>query len=420
MTVSRSVASIWWISLLGAVAAACTNSGNVPKAALSANAVPGASAGTSASAPLGGSSSPALTPGGAAGVSGSLSNNMLGTTTAGMPGSLSANTAGAGAGGQSGTSAGSTGVAESAGMSGATGSANCGMRAGMRGKSSRMVSVSGTKRTYIAYLPQAASPTTPIPFVYVFHGASQTGSQLYDMSEYAKLSDTEGIALVFPDGQGVSSASNSGSLTPWNVTDGEALCGLGTLVSNANPVDFAFMDAMKADMEMDQCLDDHHIYATGFSMGGYLTHHIACERPEFRAAAPHSGGTIADLSKCKTTRMPIIIFHGTSDPLINDACDDPAAMPQSGFPASATLWAKKNGCKDTYATVPEMGTKMGNDGQCYVYDGCPADGQVEVCTFTNMQHAWAGAAVCENCIGSGAGWASATQLEWAFFKKYAW
>jgi polyhydroxybutyrate depolymerase len=180
------------------------------------------------------------------------------------------------------------------------------------------------------------------------------------------------------------------------------------------------MDAMKADMEMDQCLDDHHIYATGFSMGGYLTHHIACERPEFRGAAPHSGGTIADLGKCKTMRMPIIIFHGTSDPLINDACDDPTAMPQSGFPASATLWAKKNGCKDTYTTVPEMGTKMGNDGQCYVYDGCPADGQVEVCTFTNMQHAWAGAPVCENCIGTGAGWPSATHLEWEFFKKYAW
>jgi poly(3-hydroxybutyrate) depolymerase len=118
--------------------------------------------------------------------------------------------------------------------------------------------------------------------------------------------------------------------------------------------------------------------------------------------------------------MPIIIFHGTSDPLINNACDDPTATPQSGFPASATLWAKRNGCKDTYTTVPEMGTKMGNDGQCYVYDGCPADGQVEVCTFTNMQHAWAGAPVCENCIGTGAGWPSATHLEWEFFKKYAW
>jgi poly(3-hydroxybutyrate) depolymerase len=62
---------------------------------------------------------------------------------------------------------------------------------------------------------------------------------------------------------------------------------------------------------------------------------------------------------------------------------------------------------------------MGN-GQCYLYDGCPDGGQVEVCTFTNMAHAWAGAPVCQGCIGSGTGWASATQLEWQFFKKYAW
>jgi len=51
----------------------------------------------------------------------------------------------------------------------------------------------------------------------------------------------------------------------------------------------------------------------------------------------------------------------------------------------------------------------------------PADGQVEVCTFTGMGHCWAGGST----TGSGASfgcptYASATQLEWSFFKKYAW
>jgi poly(3-hydroxybutyrate) depolymerase len=129
-------------------------------------------------------------------------------------------------------------------------------------------------------------------------------------------------------------------------------------------------------------------------------------------------GTIASLDGCKTAHMPIIIFHGTADPLISNACDDPTATPEAGFPASATLWAKKNGCKATYQTIPANGAS--GNGQCYLYDECPAGGQVEVCTFTNMPHAWAGAPVCAGCIGSGVGFASATQLEWAFFKKYAW
>jgi poly(3-hydroxybutyrate) depolymerase len=128
---------------------------------------------------------------------------------------------------------------------------------------------------------------------------------------------------------------------------------------------------------------------------------------------------MADLTTCKTARVPIIIFHGTGDILIAPGCDDPNSPAQSGFPPSATLWAKKNGCQATYKTIPEDGDGT-NKGQCYLYDGCPPDGQVELCTFTNLPHAWAGAPTCPGCIGSGAGFASATQLEWAFFKKYAW
>jgi poly(3-hydroxybutyrate) depolymerase len=290
----------------------------------------------------------------------------------------------------------------------------------MRGKTMRTVKVGSTSRTYIAYLPMSASPTTPVPLVYIFHGATQTGANMYEITQYSALADKEGIAAVFLDGQGTSSATGTGNLAPWNVTDGPELCGLGTLVSNANAVDFQFLDAVLADIKTDQCVDSSHVFATGFSMGGYFSHHIACDRKDFRAAAPHSGGTMADLSSCKTNHVPIIIFHGQADPLINAACDDPTLTAQAGFPASATLWAKKNGCMSTYKTIPEMGTMTGNNGNCYLYDGCPADGQVEVCTFGNLPHAWAGAPTCPGCIGSGAGYASATQLEWDFFKKYAW
>src|SRR5438132_1595276 len=81
--------------------------------------------------------------------------------------------------------------------------------------------------------------------------------------------------------------------------------------------DFAFMDAMQADVLEDQCLDDNHIFLTGFSMGGYFAHHVGCMRPDIRAVAPHSGGT-HDLSACTTGHKPIIIFHGTADVVISD------------------------------------------------------------------------------------------------------
>jgi polyhydroxybutyrate depolymerase len=363
--------------------------------------------------------------GGAVGMGGAGPSGNGGVVAAGgAPGGASGagNSGGNPSGGGSGAggtgNGGAAGGTASGGSAGSTG--NCGMRTGMRGKTTRTVTVGSLKRTYVAYLPQMTTPSMAVPLVYVFHGATQTGQNMYDITQYQVIADKENIAVVYPDGQATSSATGTGSLDPWNVTDGPATCGAGSLVSNPTAVDLPFVDAIKADIGMDQCIDSGHVFATGFSMGGYFTHHIACDRPDFKGAAPHSGATMADLSTCKTTHVPIIIFHGTSDPLITDACDDPTVTAQAGFTASATLWAKKNGCQATYKTTPEMGTTMGNNGQCYLYDGCPADGQVELCTFTNMPHAWAGGAMCPGCIGTGAGYASATQLEWDFFKKYAW
>jgi polyhydroxybutyrate depolymerase len=276
--------------------------------------------------------------------------------------------------------------------------------------------VGGVARTYLMYLPQSLNPSTPSPFVYVFHGAGMSGQQMHDITDYSVLADREGIAVVFPNGQG-----GPGSLTPWNVKNpGQNVCGVGNLVS-ATGDDFAFMDAMKASVESYQCVDPAHVFVTGFSMGGYFSHHVACYRSDVHGVGPASGATIPSLAPCTTGHMPMIIFHGTADTLIAPGCDDPHGPAQSGFPASATLWAQKNGCAATYKTMGEMGDG-GSNGQCYLYDGCPPDGQVELCTFNGMGHCWAGGDPDAGAGPGGAcsGYANATELEWAFFKRYAW
>jgi polyhydroxybutyrate depolymerase len=273
--------------------------------------------------------------------------------------------------------------------------------------------VGSANRTYLMYLPKSLSPTRPAAFVYVFHGHTMSGQEMYDITGYSALADSEGIAVVFPDGEG---GPNS-ELGPWNV--GSPVCGAGEYFL-ANGDDFGFMDAMKAAVSRYQCLDSAHVFATGFSMGGYMSHHIGCLRDDVRAVAPHSGGTVASLSSCTTGHKPVIIFHGVADSIATDGCDDPNGPPQAGFPPSATLWAQKNGCKTTYTTIMEHASG-GGSGQCYVYDGCPADGQVELCTFTGMDHCWAGGiASGQDAIYACPKYPSATQLQWDFFKKYAW
>src|SRR6202020_2033201 len=102
----------------------------------------------------------------------------------------------------------------------------------------------------------------------------------------------EGFGLAFPDGEGGPDSLES----PWNIENpGQKVCGNGQ-EADATGDDFAFIDAMKADVRQDQCLDATHLFATGFSMGGYFAEHIGCYRSDIRAVAPHSGGTIPDLS----------------------------------------------------------------------------------------------------------------------------
>ena len=281
----------------------------------------------------------------------------------------------------------------------------CGARTGMRGMTSRTLQVGGLTRTYIVYLPPNDDPTRRVPFVYVHHGYTMSGADMYSVTGYPALADSQHIALVFPDGQ-----SGPNSLgAPWNV--GSNVC-----PSTAGPPpiatgdDFAFLDAMKVDISQDQCLDDDHVFLTGFSMGGYFSHHAGCMRPDIRAVAPHSGGT-HELDDCPVMHKPIIIFHGLSDPVIPDGCDDPSGTAVTGYPPSATAWAVKNGCAMTSQSVSVEG------GTCAVYDGCPADGQVELCTFTNMGHCWAGGS---SGIYGCPDYASATMLEWSFFQQYAW
>lgn len=276
----------------------------------------------------------------------------------------------------------------------------CGTRTGKRGLTSRTLTMTTapTTRTYLVYLPATLDPSTPVPLVVVHHGYTMSGASMQVITQYDALADSEGIAIAYPDGEGGPNSLGA----PWNV-------GAGNCPSTTGPVpvatgdDFAFDEAMRADVEQDQCVDEKHTFVTGFSMGAYFSHHIGCMRPDFaRAVAPHSGGT-HDLSTCAPGHEPVIVFHGDSDPVIAEACDD----------AAVAAWIAKNGCASTADVVNVTG------GACSYYKSCPADGQVAYCKFPGLGHAWAGGAA-DGGVFSNPNYASATQLEWAFFKKYAW
>jgi polyhydroxybutyrate depolymerase len=274
-----------------------------------------------------------------------------------------------------------------------------------RGKSNQTLMAGGARRSFIYYAPRGLDPNTPVPLLIVPHGTNMSGQGMFDITQYAAIADREKFVAIFPDG-----IDGPGSFAPWNV--GSGVCGLGAFVVGAGN-DQAFVDAMIAFAEQDQCIDSRHIFMTGFSMGGYFSHETACVSSKIAAIAPHSGGT-HDLSRCPAKPKPAILFHFTSDSLIGYECGS----------AARDQLVKRNGCS---ASGPELVPVKG--GKCEYYKGCSA-GQVALCSFDPPAsaddglpsgHGWSGGSKAgAESFGAISTTESASELGWAFFKKHAW
>src|SRR5512146_2345403 len=60
----------------------------------------------------------------------------------------------------------------------------CGVRTDRRGATSRKVQVDGVDRTYVVYLPQNDDPTKPVPLVFVHHGYTMSGQNMFDITGF--------------------------------------------------------------------------------------------------------------------------------------------------------------------------------------------------------------------------------------------
>jgi poly(3-hydroxybutyrate) depolymerase len=215
-----------------------------------------------------------------------------------------------------------------------------------------------------------------------------SGDEMYRMTGYQQLADREKFVAVFPDG---------GGLSPWNV--GRGVNGWGAGVA-ANHNDQAFIDEIIKFVEADQCLDRAHMFVSGFSMGGYFSNEIGCLRNDIAGIGPHSGGS-HDLTSCPGKVKPVIIFHGDADWLIY----------YPNGQETRDRWVKRNGCSSLSDKV-----KVKN-GTCEYYRNCVPGGQVAMCTFSGLGHAWAGG---NGGLFGDPNYENAAGLGWAFFKKYGW
>lgn len=176
-----------------------------------------------------------------------------------------------------------------------------------------------------------AADSGPGPTVIVLHGHLGSGAQTARSTGFVDAARKRGFAVVFPDG--LKRQWNDGRRG--GETDG--------------PDDVAFLRALAERLITDGVAQRGRIYFAGISNGGMMTFTMACEAPDLVAGV----GTViaslpAGLPHCAPRPMPVVMFNGTSDPMVPFAGGEVGLRGGRGevwgAERTAALFAKVDGC----------------------------------------------------------------------------
>jgi len=229
--------------------------------------------------------------------------------------------------------------------------------------------VGAVSRSYILHVPSSYTGMTAVPLVLDFHALGGTGSSQRGSSGFAALSDRDGFVIAWPNG-----IDNA-----WNV---------GPCCTRSRDVDdLGFAKAIVNELKSAGCIDGKRVYATGFSMGGGMSHFLACNAADvFAAVAPHAFDLLTETEEpCRPSRpISVLSFRGTADPVV------PFAGGASTPPNGCCPQIHFLGAEGTLARWAQLDTCTGNptaSGSTRLFSQCSAGVEVGLYTIQGGSHA---------------------------------
>jgi len=150
--------------------------------------------------------------------------------------------------------------------------------------------------------------------------------------------------------------------------------------------DVAFARALVADVGQRACIDPKRVYAVGFSMGGGMTHYLACHAADvFAAFAPAAFDLLQEnVGSCAPSRpVPIVAFRGTGDLTVPYAGGPSSVVPNMsihflGATSTFAQWAQFDGCQGSPSPADANG--------CSTYSSCNGGVSVTLCSKQGGGH----------------------------------
>ena len=294
------------------------------------------------------------------------------------------------------------------------------------GRNCRNVTVDGFVREFLVYVPEGLAPGEPVPIVFAYHYGTGSMELFSAMSGFRAIGQREGFIVVFPQALQYYSAAEGVWTARWNTHGLEQRTDLSRLPGypDASPWpadDVAFTLAMIEQIQTQWTIDDHRIYAAGFSNGAALATRLAHEIPNVIAAvsassAGFSGGlsSASDLSPAARS-VPILLMVGARDRFLTAANDgaaiplDPTALlaPPNPFDVLTDAFG--------YSPLP-CTTELSAEGKLLLMEFCDTNatdgvGELVFVLLAGMGHSY------PSPVNNAAG-LDAAEFAWAFFREH--
>ncbi len=268
------------------------------------------------------------------------------------------------------------------------------------------IQVNGVTRHYRMHVPRDIADRGAVPLVLALHQFSDTDKGMEDLTDFDAVADTEGFVVVYPQGQ----------WRVWNVW------------GNKTPDDVAFLNALIDSVSARFKIDPDRIYATGASAGGMMVQYFACMSDRLAAVAPVMGSMTSDWAATWPVQspIPVLIMHGTKDPVIPFKGGDTNAGPGRNVTflsaqENAAFWAKRNGCGETPTEETLPDAAMGDAFYVKKWTwSCDSAREVLLYEIGGGGHTWAGHRnwYPQFIVGPVAPEPDATRVIWDFFKAH--
>lgn len=289
--------------------------------------------------------------------------------------------------------------------------ANC-WRATANSDTRGSIESGGRERTYEVHVPTRFTESQTHPLVLALHGRLGDGHGMAMLTHFDAVADEHGFIVVYPDGWHRSWADGRGS----SPSDKEGVN------------DVQFLADLMEKMERDYRVDPKRIYVVGISNGGFMSLRVACELADRVAAVGVDAATLSanTAAACHPSQpVPVMIIHGTKDPLVPIAGGELGRNGSHGLVLSheetIRKWLAIDGCRGQAAR-----TEIPDDSRretpipARIWEECAAGAEVRSYVVEGGGHTWPGGKqyLPAAFIGKTARNMDASEAYWGFFEKH--